>query len=185
MVAKKLDIPVFLVNESTNVPNAGSTKDEYPVPYQGLDSFVSRDLKGAFDVYYSDVKAVSLEELPSEGRGLIVSVRIDSLGYETSKVTSSSGVTAATNYPAMQWALGIKGVEAEEYIFTFSGTSMGSQNFTSKRDVVPAFQQLLGDAVNDFLKLYVEKDVQSLVASADAGSGDMGEMTGEEVEAEE
>ncbi len=171
MVGKKLDIPVVILNETTNLKNDGQTADAYPIPYTGLDSFPSRDIKDALSLYYSDVSVVSADSVPADGRGLIVSVRIDNLGYETQKITGSSGVTAQTSYPYMQWALGIKAVGADEYLFTFAGKSVGSQNFTNKNDVIPAFHKLLGDAVNDFLRAYTEKDVQALVMAHDQGAG--------------
>lgn len=171
MVAKKSNIPVLLVDETTNVPDAGETKSEYPIPYTGLTSFVSRDIKGALDLYFSDVKVVKVEEVPTEAQALIVNVRVDSLGYDTSKATSSSGHVAQTNYPFMRWALGIKAVNGDEYIFSFSGTSVGSKPFATKSDLSAAYQALLGSAVSDFLKGYIEKGIQPAILAAEEAEG--------------
>ena len=185
MVGKKNDIPLYIVNETTNLPEDGETNDQWPIPYSGLSSFVSRDIKGAFELYYSNVNVVAADAVPADGRGIIVSVRIDTLGYETQTATASNGVAAAASYPYMQWALGMKLVGGEEYFYTFAGKSMGSQNFTTKSNVIPAFQKLLGDAVGDFLKSYVEKDVHSLVMSLDSGEAPSDEAPSDEAPAEE
>ena len=129
MVAKKLEVPLYIVLDPTRV------KPEYAAPriekLKNMQSFVTRDLTRVMGEYFSEVKIVSsASEAPKE-RAVIADVKVDEFKSETA-ILSGNGYTVLV----MTWSFAIRTSDSEDYLFSFAGIAKSEPNQKSFDDAV-------------------------------------------------
>lgn len=129
MVAKKLDVPLYIVLDPARV------KPEYAAPridkLVNMQSFVTRDLTRVMGEYFSEVKVVaSANEAPKE-RSVIADVKVDEFKQD-SVVLSGTGYTVLI----MTWSFALRTSDSEDYLFSFAGVAKSQPNQKSWDDAV-------------------------------------------------
>ena len=118
--------------------------------------FVIRDLQRAFASYFDHVSVVSPAEAPSSGDAVIVDVRLDRLASVSQTIYHRTWVEVMGR-PSLNWAVGLRAVNASEYLWSFAGSSQG--DLTNNPQV--GYQSLFEHAVMDMLKDYAQQHVQA------------------------
>ncbi len=121
MVAKKLEVPLYIVLDPTRV------KAEYTAPrvdkLLNMQSFVTRDLSRLMSEYFSEVKIVSsATEAPKE-HAVIADVKVDEFKGEQ-VILSGNGYTVLV----MTWSFALRPSDSEEYLFSFAGIAKSKPN---------------------------------------------------------
>lgn len=157
MVAQKIERPLYLVLDSTKVPDVWDMKEASSMnPKNGpqfklldFQRFVTRDLKDAMGNYFSRVEVVKAgDQLPSEPH-VVGDVKVDRLQLHS---VPAGGLTYTII--EMTWGMGLRLSESKEYAFTFAGEGRSSEAY-------PTFEvgcaQLVESAIMGFSKGFVEK----------------------------
>jgi len=114
MVAKKLDVPLYIVLDPTRV------KAEYAAPridkLLNMQAFVTRDLATLMKEYFSEVKVVSSASQAPKEHAVIADVKVDEFKQE-SVTLSGTGYTVLV----MTWSFALRPSDAEDYLFSFAG----------------------------------------------------------------
>jgi hypothetical protein len=121
MVAKKMDVPLYIVLDPARV------KPEYAAPridkLLNMQSFVTRDLTRVMGEYFSEVKVVASANEAPKGRTVIADVKVDEFKSE-SVILSGTGYTVLV----MTWSFAVRPSESEDYLFSFAGIAKSHPN---------------------------------------------------------
>ena len=158
LVAQKSPRPLYIVLDPARVP------DVMPVLVNGVNQggqmgnmhlFVVRDIQRAFASYFDHVSVVAPGQAPTSGDALIVDVRLDRLATVSQVIQHRSWVEVMGR-PSLNWAVGLRAANANEFIWSFAGSSQG--DLTNNPQVM--YQSLFEHAVMDMLKDYAQQHVQ-------------------------
>lgn len=159
MVAKKLDVPLYIVLDPARV------KAEYAAPrvdkLLNMQAFVTRDLSKLMSEYFSEVKIVpSAGQAPKAG-AVIADVKVDEFKGED-VILSGNGYTVLV----MTWSFAVRRSEAEDYLFSFAGVAKSKPNEPSWNTAVT---DLLENALTGLLDEWSKAGVTN---SLKAGSSE-------------
>ncbi len=153
MVAQKSPLPLSLIVDGQKVPATLSVlvaNEDRGGKLGDTQVFVERDLKRAFENYFSWVEAVPLGK-KSDKAGLEVDVRIDRVEIVV--------VGGGMGFAEMTWSLGMRQTGSNEYLFSYAGKSKSEP--TQNPDF--ALRSALENAIADLFHAYTEKDVHATV----------------------
>lgn len=153
MVAQKSPLPLSLIVDAQKVPATLSVlvaNEDRGGKLGDTQVFVERDLKRAFENYFSWVEAVPLGK-KSDQAGLEVDVRIDRVEIVV--------VGGGMGFAEMTWSLGMRQTGSNEYLFSYAGKSKSEP--TQSPDF--ALRSALENAIADLFHAYTEKDVHATV----------------------
>jgi len=121
MVAKKLDVPLYIVLDPARV------KAEYAVPridkLLNMQAFVTRDLVTLMKEHFSEVKVVSSAGQAPKDRAVIADVKVDEFKQE-SVTLAGNGYTVLV----MTWSFALRPSDSEDYLFSFAGIAKSRPN---------------------------------------------------------
>ncbi len=166
MVAKKAPAPLYIVLDPAKVPDkvviaGGELK---PVDVFELHTFVRRDLKRAMEAFFHKVEVVGPEFAPPP-RAWVADVRVDNLALAVNKAADPSArYVAAQIFGQMTWAFALRRVEADEYAYSFAGTSVGTYSMANVADTPRAFASAFEVAVASMVRGFVDKGVDTSAA---------------------
>jgi hypothetical protein len=129
MVAKKLDVPLYIVLDPTRV------RPEYEAPridkLLNMQTFVTRDLAKLMGEYFSEVKIVSSSADVPKRPAAVADVKIDEFKKD-SVIMSGTAYTALV----MTWSFALRTSDSEDYLFSFAGIAKSQPPQSSWDNVV-------------------------------------------------
>ena len=109
-------------------------------------------------MFFNDVQIVTPEfQIPSENC-ISAIVSLSAISYKTDKIRSAYG-TAKRNFGIMTWSFAMKKPNADQFLYSFTSSSTGTQPFTTKKEGPDAFGSTLEVAINQLLKGFVDKKI--------------------------
>lgn len=178
MVAQKLKLPLYLVAPPGAVPDRlhveGTTIFIFHVPsveIAEVRTFVTRDLKQAFESYFSTVQVVDSESKLPATPHVRADIKLASLAYDR-RVSAGEHGQHNEMYGALEWGFGLRVSGQPEFIYSFaerttSGTQMKSFGDTSELE--DTFRQALRHLLADFANKDVARKLQDTAVAAPAG----------------
>lgn len=158
MVQQTSDLPVYLIVDEEDVPSVKTVlvdgRDQGGM-LTNVDQFVKRDLRRFFENYFDEVHVVEDSEVDLSAPHLVVHTQLQRVEVQP------AGSDGHVSYGAaiLSWGLGIGYSEANEYLFSFTGDSMGAPTADHNR----VFRSMFESALSDLASAYSEKDVHEAI----------------------
>jgi hypothetical protein len=170
MVAKKVALPLYLVVGKDDVPEdvhvAGTTIAIFTIPdvdLKNVRTFATRDVKRAFEPYFSTVNVVYDEaQLPKTPyvRGQI---KITKIEYEHRVSVGDHGQKHEL-FGALEWAFGLRASGADDFAFHFAERTISTDQMKSFGDTTE-WQSLFQDALRKLVAEYDKSGAQGKLAA--------------------
>ncbi len=160
MVAKKIERPLVMVLDPKQVADVqGPVKwgfNRYEITEFHL--FVERDLKGAMETFFSDVRVVSAGEPLPDGPIVVADIRVDRLEAQ---------IIGQVALAELTWAFALRPVESETYLFSYAGTSSSEPRRSAKKMVGSCLERAITDMVTAWTDKGVTQALRELGSPAD------------------
>jgi hypothetical protein len=162
MVGQKVTLPLYLVAPAADVPDrvhvTGMEIAIFTVPdvdVTEIRTFVTRDLKRAFEAYFETVHVVDSEaQLPATPhvRG---NVKLSSLRYDRRVSAGHDGGQHNEIFGALEWGFGLRVAGDNEFVYSFAertSSKDGMKGFGDTSEITDTFQQALQHLLADYAK---------------------------------
>lgn len=172
LVARKVELPLFLVVGKDDVADSvhvdGMTIAIFtipPVDLHDVRTFATRDIKKAFEPYFSTVHVVYDEALLPKTPHIRGQIKLTRLEYER-RVSAGDHGQKNEMFAALEWAFGLKASVQPDYIFHFAERTVSSGQMTWFDDTRP-WQSTFQEALRHMLAEYDKSGAQQkLIALA-------------------
>ena len=158
MVKQTSDIPVYLVMDTEDVPAAKTVlvdgRDEGG-RLVDVDQFVKRDLRRFYENYFDEVHVVEETEVDESAPHVVVHTQLHRVDVQP----AGSDARAYYGAAVLTWGLAMGYSEADEYMFSMTGDSMGAPAADHDR----IFRTMFESAISDLGSAYSEKELHQKI----------------------
>lgn len=159
-VAARSDVPLTIILDPQAVHDDMVLSGPSPAKVQQANLIVTRDLKSALEVYFSQVAVSSPAAVKATGHQVVANVKIDALGWKSTDANAAVGT--------MEWSVGMRFADQEKPFYRFAEHTVGRHPVTQWSNTEALIQGVIEEGMQRLLNDMAENGVHALVASAEA-----------------
>ncbi|MEI9937138.1 MAG: hypothetical protein WDO69_07920 [Pseudomonadota bacterium] len=162
-VAARSDVPLIITLDPHAVHDDMVLSGYSPADIHEVNLIVTRDLKSALEVYFSQVGVsppTSAEK--TAGHQVATNVKIDALGWKSADGNAAVGT--------MEWSVSMRFADQQKPFYRFAEHSVGRHAITQWSNTEALIQGAIEEGMQHLLKDMEAKGVQTLVAPNEAAT---------------
>jgi hypothetical protein len=159
-VAARSDVPLTLILDPQAVHDDMVLAGPSPAKVQQANLIVTRDLKSALEVYFSQVTVSAPTTAKATGHQVVTNAKIDALGWKSTDANAAVGT--------MEWSVTMRFADQEKPFYRFAEHTLGRQPVTQWSNTEALIQGAIEEGMQHLLGDMDAKGVHALVAPAEA-----------------
>ena len=161
-VSARSDVPLTIVLDQQAVHDDMVFSGFSPTQVHNVNLIVTRDLKSALEVYFSQV-AVSTPASSAKATDhrVVTNAKIDALGWKSADNSSAAVGT-------MEWSVSMRFADQQKPFYRFNEHTVGRHAVSQWSNTEALIQGVIEEGMQHLLKDMEAKGVQALVAPAEA-----------------
>jgi len=159
-VAARSDVPLTIILDPQAVRDDMVLAGPSPAKIQQANLIVTRDLKSALEVYFSQVAVSTPAAAKATGHQVVTNVKIDALGWKSTEGNAAVGT--------MEWSVGMRFADQEKPFYRFAEHTLGRQPVAEWSNTEVLIQGVIEEGMQHLLKDMDAKGVHALVAPTEA-----------------
>ena len=162
-VAARADVPLTIILDPQAVHDNMVLSGFNPTDIKEVNLIVTRDLKSALEVYFSQVTVSP--PTPAEkttGQLVVTNVKIDALGWKSADGNAAVGT--------MEWSASMRFADQQKPFYGFAEHTVGRQALKQWSNTNALIQGAIEEGMQHLLKDMEAKGVLAIVAPAEAAT---------------